>query len=75
MPLILMATAAEVPPSMGTTSGEFATKASDGAERLYPARLTTAVVILVIEIAVYRATWLFWAVRGAQFHLPLAKRL
>ena len=56
MPLVLMATAAEVPPSMGTTSGEFAAKASDGAERLYPTRLTTTVVILVIEIATYWAT-------------------
>ena len=55
MTLVLMATAAEVPPSMGTTSGELAAKASDGAERLDPTRLATAVMVLVIEIAIYRA--------------------
>ena len=48
MTFVLMATAAEVPPRVGTTSGELPTKASDGAERLDPARLATAVVILVI---------------------------
>ena len=61
MTLVLMATAAEVPPSMGTTSGKFAAKASDGAERLDPTRLTTTVMILVIEIAIY---WAASAVLG-----------
>ena len=42
MTLVLMATAAEVPPSVGTTSCELAAKASDGAERNDPARLLDA---------------------------------
>ena len=56
MTLVLMATAAEVPPSVGTTSCELAAKASDGAKRNDPARLTTTVMILVIEIAIYGAS-------------------
>ena len=56
MALVLMATAAEVPPSVGTTSCKLAAKASDRAERLDPARLTATVMILVIEIAIYGAS-------------------
>ena len=48
MAFVLVATAAELPPSVGTTSGELAAKASNGAGRLDPTRLTAAVVILIV---------------------------
>ena len=50
-----MASAAEAPSSMGTTSGELAAKASDRAPWLGATRLATRVVVLVIKVPVHGA--------------------